>query len=42
MCRDDRGWRRLSPALTESGKDSIVKKAEILMFVGLKIRSARQ
>ena len=42
MCRNDRGWRKLSPALTEAGKGSIVKKAEMLMFAGLKIRSARQ
>ena len=25
MCRNDRGWRRLSPALTESGKVSSLK-----------------
>ena len=25
MCRNDRGWRKLSPALTEAGKVSIVK-----------------
>nr|DAZ37641.1 MAG TPA: hypothetical protein [Caudoviricetes sp.] len=35
MCRDDRGWHRLSPALTESGKVS-------RMFAGLKIRSVRR
>lgn len=25
MCRNDRGWRKLSPALTESGKFSKLK-----------------
>nr|DAO52522.1 MAG TPA: hypothetical protein [Caudoviricetes sp.] len=25
MCRNDRGWRKLSPALTESGKASSLK-----------------
>ena len=29
MCRDDREWRKLSPALTEVGKVSIVKKAVV-------------
>lgn len=26
MCRNDRGWRKLSPALTESGKVLSLKK----------------
>lgn len=42
MSRSDRGWRKLSPALTESGKGLIVKKAEKLMFAGLKIRSVKR
>nr|DAF11016.1 MAG TPA: hypothetical protein [Caudoviricetes sp.] len=29
MCRSDRGWRKLSPALTEAGKVSIVKKTVV-------------
>lgn len=29
MCRNDRGWRKLSPALTEAGKVLIVKKAVV-------------
>lgn len=39
MCRSDRGWSKLSPALTEAGKGSIVKKSSGGMFAGLKIRS---
>lgn len=29
MCRNDRGWRRLSLVLTEAGKVSIVKKVVV-------------
>ena len=42
MCRNDRGWRRLSPVLTEAGKGSIVKKNSGGIFAGLKIRSVNR
>jgi hypothetical protein len=42
MCRNDRGWRKLFPALTEAGKVSIVKKSSGGIFAGLKIRSVKR